>query len=74
MNILSLLFCGVSLLLKFFSLLIFSSFLTRNAYGCWASDNLAAYFRLFSRFFPVFFPDILTAHTTKHSNEINKLD
>ncbi len=54
-NIFSLLFFEVSLFLKFFSLIMVSSFWTRNPYGYWAFENLIANLRIYLRF-PCIFP------------------
>jgi hypothetical protein len=77
LNIFSLLFCDASLLLKFFSLLLFWSFSPRNAYGCWAFAifvaNLCKYsrFSLYFSLLPGILPSetgsYLTAHTTIQS-------
>jgi hypothetical protein len=70
-------FANFSLLLKFFSLLMFSVFLIINAHGCWASGIFIAIFRIYSRFslyfslllgiLPSETGSYLTAHTTIQS-------
>jgi hypothetical protein len=56
MNIFSLLFLDVSLILEFFTLLILRAFFARNACGSGAFANFVA--NLFGKcaFYPVFFP------------------
>ena len=58
MNIFSLLFCEVSLLLKFFSLLLFWSLWPSKPLGYWAFDHSRGLISLIFAFFPVFFPVI----------------
>jgi hypothetical protein len=82
MNIFSLLFLDVTLILEFLTLLILRAFFARNACGSGAFANFVA--NLFGKcaFYPVFFPvtkdlasetgSYLTAHTTTQSPQTTR--